>query len=64
MDVGFILKIAGIGMIVAVVSQILKGAGRDDQSAMVSLGGVILVLIILMERIGELISAVKSIFGL
>lgn len=64
MDVGFILKIAGIGMIVAVVCQILKGAGRDDQSAMVSLGGVILVLIILMERIGELISAVKSIFGL
>jgi stage III sporulation protein AC len=63
-DVGFILKIAGIGMIVAVVCQILKGAGRDDQSAMVSLGGVILVLIILMERIGELISAVKSIFGL
>ena len=64
MDIGFILKIAGIGMIVAVVCQILGKAGREDQSTMVSLGGIILVLLILMERIGELISSVKDIFGL
>ena len=64
MDIGFILKIAGIGMIVAVVCQILGKAGREDQSTMVSLGGIVLVLLILMERIGELISSVKDIFGL
>jgi stage III sporulation protein AC len=64
MDIGFILKIAGIGMIVAVVCQILSKAGRDDQSTMVSLGGIVLVLLILMERIGELISSVKDVFGL
>ena len=64
MDIGFILKIAGIGMIVAVVCQILGKAGREDQSTMVSLGRIVLVLLILMERIGELISSVKDIFGL
>ena len=51
-------------MIVAVVCQILGKAGREDQSTMVSLGGIVLVLLILMERIGELISSVKDIFGL
>lgn len=64
MDVGFILKIAGIGMIVAVVCQILSRAGRDDHSTMVSLAGIVLILIILMERIGELIDTVKGVFGL
>ena len=64
MDIGFILKIAGIGMIVAVVCQILGKAGREDQSTMVSLGGIVLVWLILMERIGELIESLKRIFGL
>lgn len=64
MDLSFVLKIAGIGMIVAVVCQILNKLGKDDQSTMVSIGGIIFVLIILVEELGGLIDAVKGVFGI
>ena len=64
MDLSFILKIAGIGMIVAVVCQILSKLGKDDQSMLVSIGGIILVLIILVEELGGLIDIVKGVFGI
>ena len=64
MDISFILKIAGIGMLVAVSCQILSKIGRDEQSTMVSIAGIILVLIILVEELGELFSVVKDVFGI
>ena len=64
MDLSFILKIAGIGMIVAVVCQILSKLGKDDQSMLVSIGGIILVLIILVEELGGLLDIVKDVFGI
>ena len=64
MDLSFILKIAGIGMIVAVVCQILSKLGKDDQSMLVSVGGIVFVLIIIIEELGGLINAVKDVFGI
>ena len=64
MDVNTLIKIAGIGMLVAVSCQILSRAGRDEQSALVSLAGVVVVLLILIGKIGDLFSSVRSIFGL
>ena len=64
MDISFILKIAGIGMLVAVSCQILSKIGRDEQSTMVSIAGIIIVLIILIEELGELFSVVKDVFGI
>lgn len=64
MDVNTLIKIAGIGMLVAVSCQILARAGRDEQSALVSLAGVVVVLLLLVDKIGELFSSVRSIFGL
>lgn len=64
MDVSFVLRIAGIGMIVAVVCQILSKLGKDDQSTMVSVGGIIFVLILLVEELGGLIEIVKDVFGI
>ena len=64
MDIDMILKVAGVGMIVAVVCQVLSKAGRDEQSTMVSLAGIVLILIFLVERIGALIEKLKSVFGL
>lgn len=64
MDISLILKIAGIGMIVAVVSHILSKAGRDDQAGYVSIAGIILALILLVEEIGGLIEAVRGVFGI
>jgi stage III sporulation protein AC len=64
MDVNTVIKIAGVGILVAVACQVLSRAGRDEQSSLVSLAGVVVVLLILVEKIGSLFSAVRSIFGL
>ena len=64
MDIEVVLRVAGIGMLVAVVSQILSKVGRDEQAAMVSIAGVVIILLILMDKIGELIGRVIEVFGL
>ena len=64
MDFSFIMKIAGIGMIVAVSCQILSKVGRDEQATMVSVAGIIVVLLMLVGEIGELFGAVRDVFGL
>lgn len=64
MDFSFILKIAGIGMIVAVSCQVLNKIGRDEQATMVSVAGIIVVLLMLIGQIGEVFDTVKEVFGL
>ena len=64
MEVGLVLKIAGIGILVSVISMILTKSGRDEQAMMVSIGGIILVMIMLVEEIGVLIDTVRGVFGL
>jgi stage III sporulation protein AC len=64
MDVELILKVAGVGMIVAVVCQILGKVGRDEQSTLVSLTGIVIIMIILAREIGVLIETLRGIFGI
>lgn len=64
MDVDLILKVAGVGMIVAVVCQILGKAGRDEQSTLVSITGIVIILVLIVDEIGGLIDSLKRIFGL
>ena len=64
MDVTLIFKIAGVGMIVAVSYQILQRAGREDQAMMLSLTGIVLVLLVIIGKVGELFSTIRSIFGI
>ena len=51
-------------MIVAIVCQILGKAGRDEQATLVSIGGIVLVLLMLVEQLGELFHRVAEVFGL
>lgn len=62
--IGIILKIGGIGILVACMNQMLSKAGKDDLSAFVSLAGVIVILVMLMGEIRVLLSTVRSIFGI
>ena len=62
MDVSLILKIAGVGILVAISTQILGKTGRDDHSMYVSLAGIIVVLLMLVGEISELFSAVFDLF--
>ena len=64
MEVGLILKIAGIGILVSVISTVLTKSGKDEQAMMVSIGGIVMAMLMLVEEIGTLIDTVRSIFGL
>ena len=64
MDVDFIMKVAGVGMIVAVVCQILGKVGREEQATLVSISGIVIILVLAIERIGDLLESLKRIFGL
>jgi stage III sporulation protein AC len=64
MEVDLIFKIAAIGIIVAVLNQILIRSGREEQGMMVTLAGIIVVLMLLIEQISTLFDTIKTVFGL
>ncbi len=64
MDVNFIFKIAAIGIIVAVLNQVLVRSGREDQAMLTTLAGVIVVLMMMIPEISGLFKEVKSLFDL
>ncbi|MBO5683095.1 MAG: stage III sporulation protein AC [Clostridia bacterium] len=64
MDVTLILKIAGVGILVSLASSILNKTGRDEQASFVTVGGIIVVMLMLVGEMRDLISAVRSVFGL
>ena len=63
MDVDLIFKIAGIGIIVAVLSQLLKRSERDEQALLITLAGLVIVLLMLVGEISKLFDTIKSSFG-
>lgn len=64
MDVGLLLRVAGVGLIVTVMHQILSKSGREEQAMLVSLTGVVLILLMLVGEIANLLSAIRTAFGL
>ena len=64
MDIDLILKIAAIGIIVAVLNQLLIRSGREDQAMMTTLAGLVVVLSILVKQISVLFITIKSLFAL
>lgn len=64
MDVSLILKVGGIGFLVSVIYQVLSKTGREEQALLVSVSGIILVLLLLVGQLGDLIGAVRAVFGL
>ncbi|MBQ9107009.1 MAG: stage III sporulation protein AC [Clostridia bacterium] len=64
MDVDLIFKIAAIGIIVAVLNQLLTRAGREDQAMLTTIAGLIVVLSMVAHEISGLFTEIKSLFGL
>lgn len=64
MDVDLIFKIAAIGILVAVLNQVLSRAGRDEQAMMTTLAGLVVVLMMVVQEIARLFALVKSLFDL
>ena len=64
MNIDLLFKIAGIGILNAVLHQILSKAGRDDQAMMTSLAGMIIVLTVVVKEISDLFETVRTVFKL
>lgn len=64
MEVDFIFRIAGIGVIVTVIAQLLTRAGRDDIAMMATLSGLLIVLLMVVNQISDFFASVRSLFSL
>lgn len=64
MDVDLIFKIAAIGIIVAVLNQVLIRSGREEQAMMTTLAGLIVVLLMIVQQISGLFDTIKTLFDL
>ena len=63
MDIDLIFKIAGVGIIVAVLSQLLKRSERDEQALMITIAGLVIVMLMLVSEISRLFDTIKISFG-
>lgn len=63
MDVDLIFKIAAIGILVAVLNQLLVRSGREEQAMMTTLAGLVVVLMIMVQEISDLFELIKALFN-
>ena len=64
MDVNMIFKIAAIGIIVAILNQLLVRSGREEQALLTTIAGLVVALMMIISQISDLFATVKSTFGL
>ena len=64
MNIDLLLKIAGIGILIAGLHQVLCKAGREDQAMMTSLAGIVIVLTVVVKEISNLFETVRTVFNL
>ena len=64
MDVDFIFKIAGIGIVVTVIGQVLTRAGRDDIAMLTTLSGLVVVLMMVVGMISSFFTSIRGMFAL
>ena len=62
MNIALVLKVAGVGLVVAVAYQILQKSGRDELATYVSLAGVVIVMLLLVSEIDSLFRTIRRIF--
>lgn len=63
-NVDLLFRIAGIGIFISVLNIVLKQAGKEEQAQMLTLVGVVVVLLMVIQLINELFSNIKTIFNL
>jgi stage III sporulation protein AC len=64
MDISLILKITGIGILISVACQILSKSGRDEQSTLLSIAGIIIVMLLIVSELDNLFSVFSRVFGI
>lgn len=64
MNIDLLIKIAGVGILVSVLSQILNRTGREDMAMLTTLAGLAIVLLAVVNLISQLFQSIRSIFAL
>lgn len=64
MDVDMIFKMAAIGIIVAILHQLLVRSGREEQAMLTTIAGLIVALMMIITQISDLFATIKNTFGL
>ena len=64
MDVDMIFKIAAIGIIVAILNQLLIRSGREEQALLTTIAGLVVALMMVLSQISDLVTTIKNTFGL
>ena len=62
MEIDLIFKIAAVGIIVSILNQVLVRSGREEQATMTTLAGLVVVLMMVVQKIAELFDLVKTLF--
>lgn len=63
-DINIIFKIAGVGILISILNMVLKQADKEEQAQMLTLVGVVIVLLMVLQLIDELFNSIKTIFNL
>ncbi|MDD6678600.1 MAG: stage III sporulation protein AC [Firmicutes bacterium] len=63
MDMDFVFKIAAMGIIVSILNQVLSRSGREEQATMTTLAGLVVVLMMIVQKISDLFDLVKALFA-
>ena len=64
LDITLVLKVLGVGILVAVSGQILSKTGRDEQVTWLTVSGILAVLLMLISEIGDLLATLRGVFGI
>lgn len=64
MDINIIFKIAAVGLITAIINQVLKKSDKDEIAMIVTLAGLVIVLIMIVNMVGQLFDTLKTVFGM
>ena len=64
MEIALLLKVVGVGILVAVANQILSKTGRDELATWITVAGIVLVLLMLIGQIGQLFESIRPLFGI
>ena len=64
MDIGLLFKVAGVGLLVAVAYVILSKSGRDEMAMLLSLCGIVVILLMLVGKIADLFTSIRTGFGI
>ena len=64
MDISMIIRVAGVGLLVAVINQILSKYGKEEYAMLVTISGIVVVMLFLIREVSDLFGTIRSLFGI